>query len=278
MEAQNTLGWKGTLKVIQFKPRFNKQWDLQLRPGCSGLRPTWLWALRMIRHPQILLEIYSSFSLPTPLKNFFLVSILNLPSFSLPHPMDMSLTSKKVCPHLSYKPPLGTRSQALPRAFSFPGWTTIALSAFPHRSDVPSHWWFSWHSTGLAPAGAHPSKAVAHRAGCSAQVWRGRVTPLTCLLYFFWCLFFALLVAPRAVLSSSSSFSDHCEVAHCLSHHPTPSSSSRYPVSLFAGCSCSSKPIFLLMEWLQWVHMHFLPQSKLLGTAVCRSQLHHTIL
>lgn len=56
-----------------------------------------------------------------------------------------------------------------------------------------------------------------------------------------------------------------------LPHHPTPSSSSRYPVSLFPGFSCGIKPIFPSMEWLQRVHMHFLPQNKLLGTAVCRS-------
>jgi len=66
-------------------------------------------------------------------KNFFLISSLNLPSFSLkPFPLVPSLQSLlRVCPLLSYSPPLDTDRllSGLPGAFSSPGCTAYVLVA-----------------------------------------------------------------------------------------------------------------------------------------------------
>ena len=63
------------------------------RPSCSKPHPAWPWTLLGTGHLQLLWATCSSVS-PPPfiLKNFFLISGLNLPSFSLkPLPLVLSL-------------------------------------------------------------------------------------------------------------------------------------------------------------------------------------------
>lgn len=51
-------------------------------PGCSGLRPDWSWTLPVMRHSQLPRATCARLHYPHR-KDFFLVSITHLPSFSL---------------------------------------------------------------------------------------------------------------------------------------------------------------------------------------------------
>ena len=94
------------------------------------------------------------------MKNFFLISNLNLPSFSLePFPLVLSLhTLVKIALHPSC---------SLPGAFSSPGWTATALLACPRRGGTAALWSSLWPSSGPAPTHPCPSYVRGPRAGCS---------------------------------------------------------------------------------------------------------------
>ncbi|KAK4828311.1 hypothetical protein QYF61_025323 [Mycteria americana] len=62
--------------------KFNKGTP-STRPGCSKPHPTWPQTLPGMGHTQLLWATCSSVSPPSLVKNFFLISNLNLPSFSL---------------------------------------------------------------------------------------------------------------------------------------------------------------------------------------------------
>ena len=84
-------------------------------------------------------------------RDFFLISNLNLPSLSLtPFPLVLSPQPllKSLSPSFLYieEPVSGHLT-----AFSSPGWTAPALSAYPHRRGVPSLGSFLWPFSGCAP-------------------------------------------------------------------------------------------------------------------------------
>ena len=101
--------------------------------------------------------------LTTPIiKNFFLISNLNLHSFRLkPFPLVLSqqILLKSLSSSFLYSPSLhtGRLLSGLPRTFSPPGWTAPAPSACPCKGGVPSLATFLWPSSGYPPTGPHLS-------------------------------------------------------------------------------------------------------------------------
>jgi len=96
-------------------------------------------------------------------KNFFLLSNLNLPSFTLkPLPLVLSLQVplKSLSPFFLWVS-LSTERlrKGVPRVFSSPGWKISTLSAFLHRTGIPSLLLFLWPSSGPALTGPHLSRS-----------------------------------------------------------------------------------------------------------------------
>jgi len=131
-------------------------------------------------------------------KNFFLISNLNLTSFIYSHsPLSYHYTPLwKVPLHPSCRPPSGTGRllQDHPRAFSSPGWTAPTLSACPNGRGTPALWSSSWPSSGPTPTYPCPSYTGGSRAGRSTPggvSWgwsKGAESPpSTCWPLFSWC-------------------------------------------------------------------------------------------
>ena len=156
-------------------------------------------------------------------QSFFLITRKNLPSFSLkPLPLVLLLQAlTKVCPHLSYKPPLIAERQQkdLTGALSSSGWTTPNLSACPCRSGALALGSFLSPSSGLTPTGPCPSCAEGSTAGCRnpgevSPEQRGRIPSLHLLAIL-------LLMQPRTHLAFWAA-SAHCQLMSSFLSISTP--------------------------------------------------------
>ena len=138
-------------------------------------------------------------SVTLAVRTCFLIFRGNLLCFSLwPWPLVLSLstTEKSLAPS-SLHPPLRYLYTLVrsPWAFSSPGWTVPALSAFPHSGDAPVHSSSSWSFAG------HSSRSMSlfltlrtPELDPALQVWShqclsrgGGPPPSTCWQCFAWC-------------------------------------------------------------------------------------------
>jgi len=84
-ESENGFGWKRSLKISYSNPpAMSSNMFHYISPiSCSKPQPTWLWTtLQIIRHLTLFQPNCFSVS-PPSIKNFFLMSNLNLPTFCL---------------------------------------------------------------------------------------------------------------------------------------------------------------------------------------------------
>lgn len=126
--------------------------------------------------------------MPPYVQDFFLISDLNLPSFSSnPFPLVLSLqVLVKSPPPAPCRPPLGTGMLLEGLQEPSKGCAASIISACLHSRGIPALWSTSWLSSGLAWTGSCPFCVVSPRAEGRTPhgVSQGRITSLDCWLLF----------------------------------------------------------------------------------------------
>lgn len=189
-------------------------WALCTRSRCSGLHPAWPWTFLGMRHPPLLW--FRDLTTLTG-KYFFLVSNLNLHSFSLKpcilvlslHALVNSASSALLLTPFRYWKVLWSLSEAFPSS----DWTASSLSACLHRSP-PAFCSFSQSSSGLAPTVSHPYAGDSRSEHSNAGRVPKEQNQLLDLLAML------LVMQPRVQLAFWAEHV-HCQLKLSLSSHNT---------------------------------------------------------